>query len=116
MAGGIGQISNNSILHANSMGRISQLLCLSGSKEANVGLWIAPDGTDITTTSDDPFNVTIGGSYNPGSVNIQTPSTNPSLSSADEGVYTCSIPDESRNVNYLHIGIYLSGFTSKYKT
>ena len=98
---------------ANGNGRINQLLCLSGSMTARVGQWIGLNGTNITTTDNDPFDVRVGGSYSPGSVEVQTPDTSSPLSSANEGVYTCVIPDESGETNYLYVGIYLSGFSSK---
>ena len=77
----------------------------------NIGQWIAPDGQDLTAITTDPFEVTIGSSYSPGSLQVTTPVENPSLTTAHEGVYSCVIPDDSGETRYLHIGIYLHGFS-----
>ena len=53
-----------------------------------------------------------GDSNNPGQLLIQTPTTNPPITSTEEGVYTCIIPNENGDDEYLHIGIYRT--TSKF--
>ena len=58
--------------------------------------------------------MTVGGSDNPGSLEVQNPGTHPPLSSDDEGVYTCEIADETGEINFLCVGLYLSGFTGKH--
>ena len=113
-ASALGQIPNNSILIANSGGRIPQLQCLSGSRVPNVGRWLNPQGSSLSDITEDPFEITIGGDNNPGSVVIETPDVNLSLSQSHEGIYTCIIPDETEEIHYLYIGIYLNGFDSKY--
>ena len=105
---GVGSLGNNSILEANIDGRISQLLCLSGSNLSTVGDWIAPDGSNLDAVLNDPFDVSFGGGSNPGELWISTPTINPQLTVAHEGVYTCSIPDEYDEEQYLRVGIYLS--------
>ena len=64
-------------------------------------------------TQGDPFEVTVGGSDNPGSLQVENPNTHPPLSSDDEGVYTCEIADETGERNSLHVGLYLSGFSGE---
>ena len=76
-----------------------------------VGAWINPGGRNLVAVQNDPFDIIFGDSNNPGQLLIETPSTNPPISMAHEGVYTCTIPDESGQIEYLHIGIYLN--TSK---
>ena len=109
MAGGVGRVLNNSILETSLEGRIPQLLCLSGSDASAVGQWIGPDGRVLTTVQNDPFDVVIGDSESPGELRIETPSTNPPIMSTHEGVYTCVIPDDTEETEYLHVGIYLIG-------
>ena len=109
IGGGVGRIVNNSILESSSDGRIPQLLCLSGSSGSAVGQWIGPDGTILTTIQSDPFDVIFGDNNNPGQMIVETPITNPSIMATHEGVYTCMIPNESDDIEYLRIGIYLSG-------
>ena len=111
---GIGQIFNNSILHATISGRIRQILCISGSRETDVGQWIGLDGTDLTTNTTDPFEISFGNSQTPGYLEISTPSSNVPLSSIHQGVYTCVIPDETGETRFLHIGLYLTGFAGMY--
>jgi len=61
----------------------------------------------------DPFEVTVGGSDNPGSLQVENPNTHPPLSSDNEGVYTCEIADETVETNFLYVGLYLNGFSGK---
>ena len=98
----VGPLQNNSAISADDDGGINELICCSGSEAGNVGVWIAPDGADITNTMH-PFNVTVGGSGNPGFLSIRSPH----LSHDDQGVYTCQIPDEDGQMQTIHVGIYL---------
>ena len=77
-----------------------------------MGAWIAPDGEDITFRNDDVFDIVVGDASDPGYLSVQLP-TGVSLSETDWGVYTCIIPDEADNLQYLHLGIYPQDFTSK---
>ena len=107
---GTGLLQNNSILLASNTGRIGELQCISGTTSANVGSWITPNGT--THRSGNPFEVTAGDESDPGYLSIQlVPGY--SLTHLDEGVYTCVIPDERGDTQYLYIGIYPSGFSCK---
>lgn len=108
---GIGTAYNNSILEVSSEGRIPQLYCLSGFNMSIEGDWISPEGRDLVAVLNDPFDVIIGSSNDPGQLLIETPLSNPHISPADEGVYTCVIPNEDGESEYLHIGLYHS--TSK---
>jgi len=73
-----------------------------------VGEWISPDGINLEAVPNDPYDIVLRDANNPGQLLITTPVTNPSIKAADEGVYTCVIPDETGVSQYLHIGIYLS--------
>jgi hypothetical protein len=79
---------------------------------AEVGQWIAPDGSNITDDTSDLFNVTIGGLDDPGFTSIKI-KDGASLTLDDEGVYTCTIPDENGDMQYLFVGLYGRGFNSK---
>ena len=107
-------IANNSILEANSGGRLPQLLCLSSSNMSTVGDWISPDGRSLITTQNDPFDVIFGDDSNPGQLVIETPLKNPSITTAHEGVYSCAIPNNSGETEYVYVGIYLHGSVGQY--
>ena len=110
---GIGPVQNNSIIRASITGRFNQLQCISGSSVAGVGQWIAPHGGDINGGPSDPFTIITGDANDPGFTSIEL-EDGASLAPRDQGVYTCVIPDENGNVQYLYVGIYLRGFNSKY--
>ena len=114
VTGGVGRILNNSILETTSDGRIPRVLCLSGSSMSAVGQWIGPGGRILTAIQSDPFDVILGDNSNPGQLIIETPITNPSITTIHEGVYTCVIPDETDEAEYLRVGIYLSGSSGEY--
>ena len=109
---GTGLLQNNSLILATSTGRLEQLQCVSGSTTPNVGSWVAPDGVDITFNNDDAFDIVIGNASDPGYLSIQL-LTGYSLSEADWGIYTCIIPDETGELQYLHLGIYPQHFASE---
>ena len=78
----------------------------------DVGEFIGLDETALPeTTNGDPFDVLVSPNNIHGLVNIETDS----LTSDDQGVYTCRIPDESNDIPVdVNIGIYLNGFNSEY--
>jgi hypothetical protein len=100
------------MLLANSGGRIPQLYCLSGSNMSMVGEWISPGGRNLAAVQSDPFDIIFGSGSSPGQLLIETPLSNPPITVTHEGVYTCRIPGEYGQSEYLHIGLYLSA--SKY--
>lgn len=80
---------------------------------SSVGQWVGPDQRDLTATPNDPFDVIIGDSNNPGELIIETPITNPAITEVHDGVYTCMIPDDNDETQYLRIGIYLDNFSGE---
>ena len=62
----------------------------------------------MAAVQNDPFDVIFGDSNNPGQLLVRTPATNPPIAMTHEGVYTCTIPSESGQDEYLHIGIYIT--------
>lgn len=109
---GIGVIPNNSILLTNSGGHISQLFCLSGSNRTTVGNWISPEGRILDAVQNDPFDIIFGSGNIPGQLVVETPLSNPPLTTTHEGVYTCVMPNEDGEIEYLRIGIYLNASES----
>ena len=81
---------------------------------SSVGDWIGPDGGSLITMKNDPFDVIFGDDSNPGQLVIETPLGNPAITAAHEGVYTCTIPNNSHKTEYLHVGIYLPGSAGQY--
>lgn len=108
-----GPVNNNSIIRSENSGSFGTLLCLSGSRVANVGSWITPHGQDITLSTTDIFAVTVGENDNPGYLNVSL-EAGQSLGISQQGVYTCTIPDEREVQHTFHVGIYPSTFSSKF--
>ena len=106
---GSGSVVNNSIVLASNTGRFGKLFCLSRSLQPHVGAWLAPDGSDITNNTMDHFDVNLGREDYPGSISMEV-KIGYSLGSNEQGVYTCTIPDENGEQQYLHVGIYRNGF------
>jgi len=102
---GTGLIQNNSIIRT---GSISKLQCISASNTPNIGEMVAPNGDDITS---DSTMVTVGGSADPSYLTLDL-QTNASFIRSNQGVYTCIIPDKNDDMQYLHVGVYYSGFNS----
>ncbi len=70
-----------------------------------MGRWIAPNGQDVTYDMSDLFEVSVGGELQPGHVGVEL-REGYSLTTANQGVYTCAIPDEADREQFLTIGIY----------
>ena len=108
-----GIIPNNSIILTDNFGQIPRLQCISDTKLQDVGQWLEPSGQDITLSTDDPFDIIIGGQNDPGYLDISLHSGR-ILNFRDQGVYTCLIPDENGINSSLSVAIYLPGLTSMY--
>ena len=109
--GDLGSLPNNGIvisLGTASIGFYFRFFCRSDSMMRNVGVLIGPDGTTVTTG--DVFKIT----QQPGELKVEnTPSQNV-LTACDQGVYTCQISLQSGAMRDINVGIYSSGFNSKY--
>ena len=99
-------ISNNSALIADSAGQIGIIYCHSASEQPHIGRWISPDGNNITFTSTDAFDVGLQSGSFIYSYTTLAIKNRYSLSGANQGVYSCQIPDENGIQNTLHIGLY----------
>ena len=84
-------------------------LCRSDSMMSNVGMLIGPDGTTVTTG--DVFTIT---HLRPGELGVLNTLSQNVLTAGDQGVYTCRIPLQSGEMRDINVGIYPSGFNSKY--
>ena len=105
--------ANNSLIRSGNVRGFGALLCLSGSRTADVGRWITPQGQDSTYNMTDIFDVSVGGMDNPGNINISLEAGR-SIGSSHQGVYACIIPDEGGVEHTLYIGIYPPTFSSKF--
>lgn len=107
-----GLIPNNTVILTDNFGQIPRLQCISGAMQPNVGQWLAPSGMDITFSANDPFDITVGDQSDPGYLDVSLHSGR-ILTISDQGVYTCSIPDENGTTSSLNVGIYLPALASK---
>ena len=74
-----------------------------------VGELIGPNGMSVTTNE---FFVI--GRAQPGEISLVNSVANQTtLTSNEQGVYTCSIPDSANIVRNINIGIYLPGFNGE---
>ena len=114
-----GVLPNNGIVIAlavTSGDRIA-IQCRSGSTMTGVGQLVDLDGDTFNIgMSADVLSVEqIGsGSGHPGSLQSRNHvGTERTLTAADEGVYSCRIPDETGSDVDINIGVYRNGFNSK---
>ena len=111
-----GVLSNNGIVIARDVtsgGRI-EFQCRSGSMIAGVGQLVDLDGNTFNIgKNSDVFRVElIAGA--PSSLRFRNRAdTEIALTAADEGVYTCRIPDETGNDVDVNVGVYRNGFNSE---
>ena len=103
-----GVLPDNSIVRGGTI----NFQCRSGSLDTGVGQLVDLDGNTFNIGQNNGvFSVaSIGNPVQPGSIRIQTGTD---LTAADEGVYTCRIPDETGNDVDVNIGVYLNGFNSE---
>ena len=111
-----GVLPNNGIVAVTSGDRIA-IQCRSGSTMTGVGQLVDLDG--------DTFNIGMSagvlsveqigsGSGHPGSLQSRNRvGTERTLTAADEGVYSCRIPDETGSDVDVNIGVYRNGFNSE---
>ena len=112
-----GVLPNNSIVIARNSGTRISFQCRSGSTITGVGQLVCLDGNTFNVGDDaGVFSVAQlgGGSGQPGSVLFRNHANNePALTTTDEGVYSCRIPDETGNEVDVNIGVYHNGFNSE---
>ena len=114
----IGVLPNNGIVIAQDVTSGDRILfqCRSGSMTTGVGQLVVLDGNTFAIGHNTGVFIvqqTGGGS---GSVQVRNRAGTDTLTAADEGVYSCRIPDETGSDVDVNIGVYRNGFNSKDKS
>ena len=95
-------VANNGLIVSASDGLLLDFV--SNSSQSGVGIITGLDGNTLPTGDSGVWNVSFSG---PGVIRLQTVF---SLTAADQGVYTCTIPDSNDNRLIFNVGLYSSGF------
>ena len=104
-------VFNNSATLADSSNQIGTIYCTSGSNDSSNGQWFSPDGTEITASSAVSLSVVHGGGTFPSYAGLQL-NSGYSITTSEEGVYTCVILDENGIEQTVYVGLYRYGFQS----
>ena len=102
-------IANNGLIVSPSDGLL--LDCASNSSQSGVGMITGLDGNTLPIGNTGVWSVSNPFSR-PGVLRLQT-KTSSSLPAADQGIYTCTIPDSNDNQITINVGLYPSGFMSE---
>ena len=98
-------IANNGLIIANSDDTI-RLVCVSNSSQPDVGEIIGRDGNTLTSGSG--WDVNHLGNV-PGFIRA----TKNVFTAADQGIYTCTLPDNNGNVMVFNVGLYSTAFSGE---
>ena len=115
--GGFWPLPDNSAFITDSDGEfgVGRLTCHSASTAPDIGNWFDPRGFPILPISDGTslflVNSLSGTLHSYTSLAIQS---GHSFGAADQGVYSCVIPDELGNLNALNVGIYPNSYNGEY--
>ncbi len=103
-------LPNNSLIVESGgyYARIPQFRGLSASNRSSVGQLIDPQGRDITSSNTDPFIVTLGSSFEPGTMRVRCYR---SLQRNEVGIYTYRTPDENGRTIDVNFGLYTSALS-----
>ena len=105
-----GVLPNNSIVITQPSGNFF-IQCRSGSTMTDVGQFVGLSGNTFNIGETfGAFRVGTFGTH-PGTVILRN---NGALTTADNGVYSCHIPDESGMMVDVNIGVYVNGFNSEF--
>ena len=99
-------IANNGLIVRASDGLV--LDCISNSSQSGVGMITGLDGNTLPIGNTDVWRIANPFSR-PGVLRLQTISRS-SIIAADQGIYTCTIPDSNGNQFIINVGLYTSGF------
>ena len=99
-------IANNGLLLSASDGLL--LDCVSNSNQFGVGMITGLDGNTL------PIGITgvwlvVNPFFRPGVLRLRSIYSS-QLTAADQGIYTCTIPDSNDNQFIFNVGLYPSGF------
>ena len=101
---------NNSAVLADGSNNIGTIYCVSGSRISGIGQWFAPNGAEISETSNSSMTVVRSNGNIPAYAGLQL-KPGRSVTANDEGVYTCAIPDERGLRQILFVGLYRDQFS-----
>ena len=106
-------IANNGLIIARDSGTRLEFDCVSNSSQSGVGVITGRNGTTLM----DGAALAGGGTWQ-----VINPSSRPgvlrararsAVTSGDQGIYTCTIPDDSGNGIAINVGLYPSGFSGE---
>ena len=109
-----GILPNNGIVIARDVtsGTRIQFQCCSGSQRTGVGQLVDLDENSFGIGENTGVFIVENVGL-PGSLQFRNRVGTETLTAADEGVYTCRIPEESGSDVDVNIGVYRNGFNSK---
>ena len=109
----IGPIDNNGLIIATNSSPSLLFECASNFSQSHVGVITGTDASELnngdplfrggTWTVVNPF-------FRPGVLRIRA---NGVLSPSDQGVYSCTIPDDNGAIFIINVGLYPSGYQSE---
>ena len=107
-------LRNNSALMSLLIDQIGVIHCHTASRAALEGTaqWQSPSGTDITRDLTDDFQIQVFSGLFPSFTSLEL-GFGLSLSVADQGVYSCTLPDENGVQQTLYIGLYREDYDSE---
>ncbi len=107
-------LSNNSAFVADANGQISTISCHTASRDPLISQWMGPLGTDITFDVTDQFIIDSHDGAFPSFSSLEL-GAGQSLASADQGIYSCVIPDENGVKHTLNIGLYPQDYSREFE-
>ena len=88
-----------------------RFFCRTDSTMRNLGELIGLEGTAITTNN--VFEITTD-SINGGEIEVENFVSSDDVTSSEQGVYTCRIPQQSGEIREINIGIYPTAFNCEF--
>ena len=85
--------------------------CVSNSSQSGVGMITGLDGNTLPIGNTGVWGV-VNPFSRPGVLRLQTISSS-SISAANQGIYTCTIPDSNDHYIIINVGLYPTGFMGK---
>ena len=112
--GDLEPLQNNSALRTDTTGQIGVIHCHTASREAleTSAQWHSSAGIDITRDLTDDYQIQHFSGLFPSFTSLELQS-GLSLSVADQGVYSCALPDENGMKQILFIGLYRKDYDGK---
>ena len=108
-------IANNGLIIALSSGWSLLFDCVSNSSQSGIGVITGQDGTTLTygaALAGGGTWIVVNPFSRPGVLRVRA---NGVLTAGDQGIYTCTIPDDSGNSIAINVGLYPSGFSGEWR-